>query len=363
MPKCIGCGATLQDLKEDMIGYVPTKMMNQKNAICMRCFKLRNYNENSKIISMDYLRIISNISKDPNALIIHVVDLFDFSSTFISSIKRQTGQADCILVGNKFDLLPKSVKKYKVINWMRHMCNLEDFKALEVLALSGKNGDEITELVEAIVRHYKKRRVYFVGCSNVGKSTILNTIIKKYTSETKDIITTSKIPGTTLDMIEIRLDGISFIDTPGIFKENQIIHQISPESYDYIMPKKEIKTINFQLNSDQTIFISGLAWVDYVSGDKTTMVFYFSDRLNIHRTKTKTSIDFFNRQVTNLLMPPTKDDFEGIKYYHKDIKIENDGKKYDIVISGLGFFRVCGDLQLRVTTIKGVDIYIREAII
>ena len=75
------------------------------------------------------------------------------------------------------------------------------------------------------------------------------------------------------------------------------------------MPKKEIKTINYQLKSGQTVFISGLGWIDYLDGEKTTMVFYFSDRLVIHRTKTINSTSFFNRQVGNLLMPPTIDDF------------------------------------------------------
>ena len=47
--------------------------------------------------------------------------------------------------------------------------------------------------------------MYVVGCTNVGKSTFINRIIKQVTGE-GDIITTSHFPGTTLDMIEIPLD-------------------------------------------------------------------------------------------------------------------------------------------------------------
>ncbi len=44
-----------------------------------------------------------------------------------------------------------------------------------------------------------------VGCTNVGKSTFINRIIKEVTGE-GDVITTSHFPGTTLDIIEIPLD-------------------------------------------------------------------------------------------------------------------------------------------------------------
>ena len=169
--KCLGCGSVLQSADENEIGYIPEKLIKKPNAICMRCFRLRNYNSENEIISKDYLKIISSLAKE-DGLIVHVVDLFDFSSTFLSSIKRQTGQTDCILVGNKFDLLPKSVKKYKVISWMRHMCNLENFDALDVVVTSGTTGDNIEELMQAIVRLRKNRK----------------------------------------------LDNIHFFDTPGIFK-------------------------------------------------------------------------------------------------------------------------------------------------
>ena len=47
--------------------------------------------------------------------------------------------------------------------------------------------------------------MYFVvGCTNTGKSTFINRIIREITGEGN--ITTSHFPGTTLDMIEIPLN-------------------------------------------------------------------------------------------------------------------------------------------------------------
>ena len=51
--------------------------------------------------------------------------------------------------------------------------------------------------------------MYIVGTTNVGKSTLINKLIEASVGE-KDVVTTSRFPGTTLDMIDIPLDETSF---------------------------------------------------------------------------------------------------------------------------------------------------------
>ena len=361
MKKCIGCGAILQKDNPNLEGYVSEKLIDRDNVYCFRCHRLRNYNENQEVLKDDYLKILSKICNE-DALIVHIVDLFDFSNTFLPQIKRITGQSDCIICANKYDLLPKSVKKNKIINWVRHMANLDDFKALDVILTSAKTLDNITTLVESIIKYRNNRKVYFVGCSNVGKSSIINAILKKYSDEKKDVITTSNIPGTTLNFIEINLEEFKFIDTPGVFNDRQIINQLSLESINKIMPKKEIKPVNLQLNSKQSVFISGLARFDFLEGDKTNFTFYFSNDLLIHRTKLENGDNLFNRQIGSLLNPPTIDEFERLEYYEDTILF--DGlKKCDLVLSGLGFITINSKCKIRIKTVKGVVIYSREAII
>ncbi len=361
MKKCIGCGAILQSTDESREGYISEKLIDRDNAYCLRCHRLRNYNENNEVLKEDYLKILSKICNE-NALIVHIVDLFDFSNTFLPQIKRLTGQNDCIICANKRDLLPKSVKDYKIINWVRHMANLDDFKALDVILTSAKTLDNITDLVESIIKHSKGRKVYFVGCSNVGKSSIINAILKKYSDENKDVITTSNIPGTTLDFIEINLENFSFIDTPGVFNDKQLINNLGLDSINKIMPKKEIKPINLQLESKQTVFISGLARFDFLEGDKTSFTFYFSNDLLIHRTKLENADSLFDRQKGALLTPPTIEEYDNLKYYSRVLNF--DGlKKYDLVLSGIGFITIKAKCKIKITTIEGVVIYSREALI
>ncbi len=69
-----------------------------------------------------------------------------------------------------------------------------------------------------------------VGVTNVGKSTLINAIIQEITGD-KDVITTSRFPGTTLDKIEIPLDDGSYIyDTPGIIHRHQMAHYLTAKT-------------------------------------------------------------------------------------------------------------------------------------
>lgn len=100
--------------------------------------------------------------------------------------------------------------------------------------------------------------MYVVGVTNVGKSTLINQIIKQRTG-VEDLITTSRFPGTTLDKIEIPLDdGHELVDTPGIIHQEQMAHVLPAEDLRLVAPQKEIKPKTYQLDEQQTIFLGGL---------------------------------------------------------------------------------------------------------
>lgn len=368
--KCIGCGALIQCDDENKPGFLPYDVISERDTsdvLCKRCHRLRYYHD---VISVevnpdDYLKVVNKIASD-DALIVMVVDIFDFTGTFINSIARHSGQSDILLVGNKVDLLPKSVKVNRVINWMRHMSNEEGLKLVDASIISAKKGYNLDDLMAKIEKYRKKRNVYVVGCSNVGKSTLINSIIKTYTDCKDDVITTSNVPGTTLDLIEIELDGFKIIDTPGIFNQNQIIHSLSLNSYEKIIPKLEIKPRIYQLDAMQTLFIGGLANVTYEKGFRTSFVCYFANQLLVHRTKAENKDNLKRTQIGELLTPPSKVEALKLEYKTWKFNIPADGKKYDIVISGLGFINVNtakGSVSLTVETVKNAGVYLREAII
>ena len=244
--KCIGCGATIQTENPKEIGYTPkssVEKMENQIIYCQRCFKLKHYNEvqDVSLTSDDFLKILQRVG-ETDALVINIVDIFDFSGSMVAGISRHINGNDILLVGNKVDLLPKSVNKTKLNHWMRRSLKEMGLKPLDVALVSAAKGLGIDELMEMIEKYRKGRDVYIVGCTNVGKSTLVNRIIKRFTEEREDIITTSHFPGTTLDIIEIPLDDFtSIIDTPGIINEHQLAHYVTPKVLKEITPKKEIK--------------------------------------------------------------------------------------------------------------------------
>lgn len=90
--KCSGCGITVQTTSPELPGYIPEKLLTREPVICQRCFRIKNYNETSSVtVDQDeFLKLLSQIG-DKNALVIHIVDIFDFEGSLISGLQRFVG--------------------------------------------------------------------------------------------------------------------------------------------------------------------------------------------------------------------------------------------------------------------------------
>ena len=86
-------------------------------------------------------------------------------------------------------------------------------------------------------------KMSIVGTTNVGKSTLINKLIEISVGE-KDVVTTSRFPGTTLDMIDIPLDETTFMyDTPGIIQEHQMTHYVSEKELKPLCLKRKLNNV------------------------------------------------------------------------------------------------------------------------
>jgi ribosome biogenesis GTPase YqeH len=361
--KCVGCGISIQTEDKEALGYAPPSALEKELPICQRCFRLKHYNEiqDVSLTDDDYRKIVSAIG-DVDALVVKIVDIFDFNGSWLPGLHRYAGKNPILLVGNKLDLLPKSVNPNKVIHWMKKEAKELGLKPIDVHLISADKGYGIEELAAAIDEYRDGRDVYVVGCTNTGKSTFINRLIKQFGEETSDFITTSQFPGTTLDLIDIPLDGRSHLyDTPGIINHHQMAHYVSKQELNQIMPKKEIKPMVFQLNEQQTLYFGGLARMDYIKGGKQSFVCHFSNLINIHRTKLENADDLYEKHLGEMLSPP-KDtaNFPKLKRYEWMIK----ESKTDIVISGLGWitFPEAG-AKVAVYAPEGVSVTIRKSLI
>jgi len=361
---CIGCGVDVQTENPDRLGYAPPSALEKEAIICQRCFRLKHYNEiqDVPLTDDDFLQILNTLGQT-DSLIVKIVDIFDFNGSWLPGLQRFVGNNPVLLIGNKADILPKSVKPSKLIHWMKQESRELGLKPIDVLLVSASKGRFMRDAVEAIEKYRNGKDVYVVGSTNVGKSTFINRIIKEVAGE-GDVITTSHFPGTTLDMIEIPLDdGQAIIDTPGIINHHQMAHYIDKRDLKYITPKKEIKPKVFQLNEEQTLFFGGLARLDYISGGRRSLICHLSNELNIHRTKMENADELYERQAGEMLTPPRKeqiDEFPPLVRHEFTIK----QGKTDVVFSGLGWVTINEPgAKVAAYVPKGVSVLLRNSLI
>ncbi len=339
---CIGCGVTLQTESKEKQGYIPQSVSIEDDAYCQRCFQLRHYNKNqpASLDDDEFLEMVSSI-RNTKSLVIHLIDIFDVSGTLLHHLPRIIGNNDVILVGNKLDLLPKSTNQRKLKHWLFRLAKESNISILDVFLISAAKDDHFDELLERMEKARQNQDIYIVGITNVGKSTFVNRLIEQSTDE-KNAITTSFYPGTTLGFIHIPLSKrSSLIDTPGIVNKQQMAHYLSEKDLKLITPKKEIKPKSYQLQSQQTLFIGGLARFDYLKGEKQTFVCYFSNDLPIHRTKLDNANRLYEEQVGKLLLPPDEESFKFLPALTNNTFRINDPYT-DVVFPGLGWITIIG---------------------
>ena len=366
---CIGCGAQLQATDENKSGYVPNSVLKKPaeeltEIYCKRCFRLRHYNEVAEVemTDDDFLSMLNEISSK-DALVVNVVDIFDFNGTLITGMQRFAGNNHVLVVGNKMDLLPKSLGEGRIRQWMTEQMHQVGIRPVDVVLTSALNKDSIRNLMKVIDKERNGRDVYVVGATNVGKSTIINQIINIAT-DSPDVITTSYFPGTTLGSIEIPLeDGKDIIDTPGIVHRSNLTNHLSRNDLKKVIPRREIKPAVYQLNEEQTIFIGGLARFDYIKGSgKQPFVFYKANEIQLHRTKLENADLFYEKHLGEMITPPSdfvKEDYPKLKEHQFTIK-----QPSDVVVSGLGWIAVHEpNTKIAMWAPEGIDVFVRKAMI
>ena len=323
MKKCIGCGITLQKDNKSSLGYTE----NLENNLCERCFKLTNYGQYQKVslTNKDYQEILKQIPN--NSKILYITDILSLELINIEQFKNIT------LVITKKDILPKSIKPSKIINYIKNNYPFIN----DIIIISSKTEEGIKELYNKIE---KEKEVYIVGPTNVGKSTLINKLINLYGNNSKkNPITVSMYPSTTLNKIEIKLNKVTLIDTPGLINENNIINYLETSEIKKITPKKEIKPKSCQLEGMGSIVIEDLIRIDYNTNTKNSIVIYTSNLLKIRFSS------------------PKKDNLHN--YPAKKILIANK----DIVIPGLGFIKCTKEINISLYIKKDINIYIRDNLI
>jgi len=329
---CIGCGVLLQDENMTMDGYTTS----MDNDICSRCFRMKNYGEYQIVTKSneEYIDILKSVNKT-NDLVLYIVDLLNLDKD-LKHIRNYINNK-VILVLSKRDVLPKSVKDEKLVEYFKKM----DLDYDDIIVVSPNKNYNIDELLHMIKKYKTSKNVYVVGHTNVGKSTLINKLMKNY-SENECELTISPLPSTTLNKISIKLsDDLTLIDTPGLIDRGNLVNYVDPSLLKKINPKKEIKPKTYQIKKGQCLIIGNMIRIDYVEGDKNSFTVFMSNDLKVQR---------FNLSKQEALKDLYPNELDVL--YHEDV-----------VVNGLGFIKIVEKAKVTVYADKNVEIYTRRSLI
>ncbi|MGI6714346.1 MAG: ribosome biogenesis GTPase YqeH [Bacilli bacterium] len=362
--RCYGCGEILQTSDPDAPGFITEfQLARHEIVLCQACFEKNAAGHdalNEPIFNADFTKILARI-KATQALIVYVVDVFNFETSFMSEVTDAIRDNRIVVVANKLDLLPENVSQDKIRDYVAKRCEQAYLKPERIVLASSTKNYNIEEVIASIEELRDGRSVYFIGAVSSGKSSLINTLLKNFQNESRFYITTSFYPNTTLKVIEIPLDDRSAIyDTPGLSISNSIIGQMANERevIRAIVPRSTVTPRVYHLKPGQGLIFGGIARFDFLAGPRTSFTVYVADDVKIHRVDLRQADATFDRLIRrNETQPISKKINSHIDLDVYEIRVDYDDA-CDVALTGLGWISFKGEKQvLRAYVPKGVSIY------
>ena len=327
---CIGCGSKFQTLDKNKEGYINLKVY-EKATLCERCFKIKYYGEAYVTDNPKDKTSLIKMINDSKKSVVYLVDTLTISKETLSVIDSLSNKVYLVLT--KRDLLPKSVKNSKLKEYISNLTLIKD-----VFVISALKNNGVTELYNELIKNNEKS-VYVIGYTSSGKSTFINKLLML--NGKSGNITTSSLPNTTLECINIKLnDKLTLIDTPGFVSENSSYNFIDVDIYKKLLPKSVIKPKVYTIKKDFMIILGDILRIENNSNEDVNLVFYFKNEIKLNKM----------RSIRNELLKD-KDKL--------DVKVSDK----DIVLEGLGYIKVVGYANLTMYTLNKKMISVRNKMI
>jgi ribosome biogenesis GTPase A len=272
--------------------------------LCSRCHSLTHHKTSATTNSKEFLRStlqhssLSFLKTKNNALIVAVFDIGDIPFSIEPLVKHLTSNPThrIMLVANKVDILPKKALNHqqRIQDWLGQQAKknrIPTSSIVDINLVSAVKGWGIKSLLSSIQDHCNSTDdVYVLGCTNVGKSALVNAFLKQGAAKKEDVsdyakqhtarvrrefqVTTSNIPGTTIGSIKIplRVLGIHnqsqntnnrfvtkdhyMVDTPGVVDENQLVHMVPANQLKKWELRKELKPVTYRLDVGEYLYTS-----------------------------------------------------------------------------------------------------------
>ena len=367
--RCSSCGAVLQCENPKEEGYIEERFLEKplnELLFCASCYASSKYNMTPAfpVAPEEYLTMMAD-AQARDALIVYVVDLFSFECSFIPEITKNIEGLKIIIIANKRDLLPTSVRDGELQEYVAHRFRMAKLQvtAKDVVLTSFTSMSDTSNVAKMIEERREGHDVYVIGASGAGKTLFLNAFLRTYVNRSKRSIQRADYPGTHLQVLEIPLDNSSSIfDTPGTSLDNSVISKVDIDQVKYLIPHNRIKARRSALTSKEQLFIGGVARIELCSKERVALKCFFADDVLLYRHYgKKEQADLFAISKRKGFIPSSSKIVSQSDLDVYEIRVDEMGQR-DIGIEGLGWISFKGDGQIfRVFVPKGVGIYYTRA--
>jgi len=266
--------------------------VTSSQRLCRRCHRLTHYGDDGgekRQRSRVAHQRLTEVLKDRRCVVVKVVDALDFDGSFVPGIQRLIGpRKPVVLVCNKADLLPADANRPRIARWAHSAARrlgLRGCNLAEVHLVSGKSGLGMASLSEAMVRiseafgsKGRPADLVVLGAANVGKSTVLNWLMRGSGKQTADALTVSPIPGTTLRGLPLLFGdkGAQIFDTPGQVISTSMALQpfMGADRVAQLAMGSPLSPAAFQMVPGKALSIGGLCTLSHLEGDAVQCLVY-----------------------------------------------------------------------------------------
>ncbi|KAG2175383.1 hypothetical protein INT43_001030 [Umbelopsis isabellina] len=353
--------------------------------LCSRCHSLTHHKTSATSNSKEFLRStlqhssLSFLKTKNNALIVAVFDIGDIPFSMEPLVKHLTSNPThrIMLVANKVDILPKKALNHqqRIRDWIVQQAKKNDIPTssiVDVNLVSAVKGWGIKSLLRSIQDHRNSSDdVYVLGCTNVGKSALVNAFLKQGAAKKEDVsdyakqhtarvrrdfqVTTSNIPGTTIGSIKIplRVVGIHnetqnannrfvtkdhyMVDTPGVVDENQLVHMVPADQLKKWELRKELKPVTYRLDVGKSLLLKPFMRLDLINSSRPVLVTLFTNMVP-HIVKTEKLEDKETSDMDGVALKPLS----------RLIKLDGYHPSHataDIALSSMGWVSLTGEFN------------------
>lgn len=353
--KCSGCGGFFSK-DEKNPSYV--KNPDKNTLYCKRCFRLKNYGilDNSNVNDEFISERLSEIDFNLGSTIL-VVDFFNITDSLMEQFKNNK---NLLLVVNKINFLNLFGRTEQITERIKTFIKDLGWNQ-QIIFYDSVNKINIKTINDWITKKSKNNKVYIVGKTNVGKSSLINALLKFNKKE--PILLVSPIKNTTVNLRQIQLTKFSYlIDTPGFENNNNFLSLIKNGSNEKMNLKKMVWRSFLLKDENQIFFLEALARFEpskLIRDSKSSISFLTIDKLKLHRTNIRNKEKIINSKETmfNFFL---ETDIQLKETIFSNLKKDN---KYNIFINGIGLISIKNVQEIKISFPEHLEVELLEKFI